>query len=103
MLYTGIEIIQSKHQITMHQNNYVKTINPLEFENMTKNRPLTTAEIRSFKTLVGQLQWESKHTRPDIAFTACELSTHMKEETTNDVNCKPINSYGSCKGNLVHV
>ena len=85
MLCTGIEIIQSKHQITIHQNNYVKMIEPLKFENMTKNRPLTTVEIRSFKALVGQLQWSSKQTRPDIAFAACELSTRMKEATTNDV------------------
>ena len=27
----------------------------------------------------------SKQTRPDIAFAACELSTHMKEVATNDV------------------
>ena len=60
MLYTGIEIIQSEHQITMHQNNYVKTIKPLEFEDMTKNCPLITVETCSFKTLVGQLQWASK-------------------------------------------
>ena len=85
MLYTGIEIIQSEHQITMHQNNYVTRIEPLEFEDMTKNRRLTTVETRSFKTLVGQLQWASKQTRPDIAFAACELSTRMKEATTNDV------------------
>ena len=52
---------------------------------MTKNRPLTTVGTRSFKTLVGQLQWASKQTRPDIAFAACELSTRMKEATTNDV------------------
>ena len=37
------------------------------------------------KILVGQLQWASKQTRPDIAFAACELSTRMKEATTNDV------------------
>ena len=49
MLYTGIEIIQSEHQITMHQNNYVKRIEPLEFEDMTKNRRLTNVETRSFK------------------------------------------------------
>ena len=85
MLYTGIEIIQSEHQITMHQNNYVKRIEPLEFEDMTKNRRLTTVETRSFKTLVGQLQWASKQTRPNIAFAACDLSTRMKEATTNDV------------------
>ena len=78
-------MIQSEHQITMHQNNYVKRIEPLEFEDMTKNRRLTTVETPSFKTLVGQLQWASKQTRPDSAFAACELSNRMKGATTNDV------------------
>ena len=68
MLYTALEIIQSEHQITMHQNNHVKRIEPLGFENMTKNHPLITAEICSFKTLVGQLQWASKQTRSCISF-----------------------------------
>ena len=85
MLYIGFEIIQFEHQITMYHNNYVKRTKPLEYENMTKNHPLTTAEICSFKTLAGQLQWAYKQTRPDIAFTACELSTCMKEAITNDV------------------
>ena len=47
MLYTGNEITQSEHQITMHHSNYVKSIEPLEFKNMTNNRPLTTAKICS--------------------------------------------------------
>ena len=74
MLYTGIEIIRSENQMTMHKNKYVKRMEPLEFEDMTKNHPLTTVETHSFKTLVGQFQWASKQTRPNIAFTACELS-----------------------------
>ena len=50
----------SEHQIIMHQNSYVKRIEQLKSESMTKNRLLTTAETCLFKIPNGQLQWASK-------------------------------------------
>ena len=58
---------------------------PLRLPNMSKNRALDALEVRQFKSLVGQLQWTAKQTRPDIAFAACELSTKVKDATTTDV------------------
>ena len=57
---------------------------PLRLTDMFKNRALDALEVRQFKSLVGQLQWTAKHTRPEIAFAACELSTKVKDATTAD-------------------
>ena len=62
----------------MHQNTYIQSIKPLNLNDNTPNRILDKIEIRLFKGLVGQLQWTAKQTRPDLAFTACELSGHYK-------------------------
>ena len=72
MLYTGIEIMQSEHQIAMHQNNNVKRIEPLKFENMTKNYPLTTAEIHSFKTLV--VNYNGHLNKPDLILPSLHVN-----------------------------
>ena len=86
MLYTGIEITQTENAIFMHQNKYIEDIQQLSFGNMESKRKLNKKETRLFKGLVGQLQWTAKQTRPDIAFSGCELSTRVRDATMEDVN-----------------
>ena len=88
MLYTGIEYSQAHDEkIVIHQPEYTAKMEPVRLPNMSKNRALDALEVRQFKSLVGQLQWTAKQTRPDIAFAACELSTKVKDATTTDVRC----------------
>ena len=88
MLYTGIEYSQAHdEEIIIHQTEHTAKMEPLRLPNMSKNRALDALEVRQFKSLVGQLQWTAKQTRPDIAFAACELSTNAKDATTTDVRC----------------
>ena len=58
---------------------------PLCLPNVSKNHAFDALEVRQFKSLVGQLQWTAKQTRPDIAFAVCELSTKVKNATTTDI------------------
>ena len=88
MLYTGIEYSQAHYQkIIIHQTEYTAKMEPLHFTNISNNCALdaAAAEIRQFKSLVGQLQWAVKKTRPDITFAACEPSNKVKNATTTDV------------------
>ena len=85
MLYTGIEYSQAHDEkIIIHQTEYNAKMEPLSLPNMSKNRALDALEVRQFKSLVGQLQWTAKQTRPDIAFAACGLSTKVKDTATTD-------------------
>ena len=86
MLYTGIEYSQAHDEkIIIHQREYTAKMEPLCLPNMSKNRALDAPEVQQFKSLVGQLQWTAKQTRPNIAFAACELSTKVRDATTTDV------------------
>ena len=85
MIYIGIEMLQSDHEIIMHETNYINSIKPLNIENISPNRKLVLSEVCNLKALIGQLQWAAKLTRPDIAFAACDLSTRVKQATTADV------------------
>ena len=84
-LYTGIDIEQRHDGIIMHQKEYIASIHPVLLENTDKQRPLNILEKRKLKTLVGQLQWTAKQTRPEVAFSTCQLSTSIKTATTDDV------------------
>ena len=85
MSFIGIEIAQNVNYITMHQSAYIEELEPVQLADMTKNRPLDVKETRLFRGIVGQLQWVSKLSSPDIAFDTCELSTRVKNATTSDV------------------
>ena len=62
MIYTGIEMLQSDHEIITHQINYINSIKPLNIENMNPNCKLVLSEVRNLKALIGQLQWAAKLT-----------------------------------------
>ena len=78
-------MLQSDHEIIMLQTNYINSIKRLNIENISPNGKLVFSEVCNLKALIGQLQWEAKLTRPDIAFATCDLSTHVKQATTADV------------------
>ena len=58
---------------------------PIKLKNNDVSRLLDLSESRKLKSFVGQLQWVAKHSRPDMSFSACELSTHVKNATVADV------------------
>ena len=45
-----------------------------------KKEVLKDKEKKEYRALVGQLNWVSTHTRPDIEFETCVLSSVFQEE-----------------------
>ena len=83
--YLGLDINQADQAITMHQNDYIKTLKPIDLKGMSPKRDLNSKEKLELKALIGQIQWVSKQTRPDLAFASCDLSIRVKDATTDDV------------------
>ena len=48
-----------------------------------KSDPLNENELKSYQTLIGQLFWTATHSRPDITFAICELSSAINIATIN--------------------
>jgi hypothetical protein len=84
--YLGLEIEQDREgSITLSQTEYVNEIKPITVPNRCGDSPLTKEERSQLKSLVGQLNWVANHSRPDIAFDTCEISTSVKDATVSDL------------------
>ena len=76
--YVGLRIKSYKDGLTVDQNQY---IDGLEMIPISKTRAaeksdcINDTEKHKYRALNGQLQWVATHTRPDIAFETCLLSS----------------------------
>ena len=87
--YVGIELSQGDdYSICINQNKYIEGILPIELHKerkLQKDAELTMSEKRQFRGLIGQLNWISGMSRPDISFEVCQLSTMLNKPTVSDV------------------
>ena len=65
----------------------------LQNRNVIKQRNLTHEEKLQLKALIGQIQWVSKQTCPDLVFASCDLSNCVKDGTTDDKRLANNNKY----------
>ena len=51
----------------------------MEIDKECLHESVNADEKQKYRTLIGQLNWVSSQTRPDIAFEACEASVSFKD------------------------
>ena len=83
--YGGINMIQKGNYILLDQKSYIDSINPIVLEKKDKDILLNKDEKRSYRGLIGQLNWASGVTRPDISFNSCQLSTVQSNPRVSDL------------------
>ena len=87
--YLGLNVKQySNSGIEIDQISYLETIEEVQIDANRKSMrdsPLSKAEIKSYRTLIGQLGWIAGQTRPDLSFDVCDLSSSVKNATIKDL------------------
>ena len=83
--YIGVMVEQREDKIILNQWGYVNSIREPEARRFNGNRVLSAKELTEYRSVVGQLNWVSLHTIPEISFNVSELSKAFKEGTTQDM------------------
>ena len=50
-----------------------------------RNEPLTKLEMEEYRKMAGKISWLANSTRPDLSFTALQMSKNNKEATISDL------------------
>ena len=83
--YIGVTVEQKEDRINLNQWGYVNSIREPEARKYNGNRVLSSEELTEYRSVVGQLNWVSLHTMPEISYNISELSKAFKEGTTQDM------------------
>lgn len=86
MKFVGINITQERNgKISFSQEGYLSDIKVNECLSIgDKKRDLNSEEQRSFRGIIGQLNWISSRTNPLISFDVCQLSTKLSQASGAD-------------------
>ena len=82
--FLGLNVTQTSNGITVDQNQYIPTIEPIKISasrSSRNNAELNSDEKSELKRLSGQMLWVSSQTRPDMSFDTCLMSNMGKNPT----------------------
>ena len=86
--YLGLYIKQVDAIISLNQNSYINEVESIYVsrEGMKKKEKyLCQKGVRQLRGIAGQLLWVAAQTRPDISFSACDVSMSLKDATIQDI------------------
>ena len=86
--YIGLQITQSSDKIVLDQNSYAATVTKIPITNLRakyKQALASPKEKDALRSLIGQLNWISNHSRPDLSYDVLQLSNRLKDATVSDI------------------
>ena len=86
--YLGLNVQQKADYIKIDQDAYINELKEVEISKERRKEKfaqLNKVEARQLRGLAGQLNWIASQTRPDMAYSACEVSVSIKDATINDL------------------
>ena len=86
--YVGLSIRSYRDGITVDQIQYIAGLAQIPISKKRaseKNVNLDGKEKKEYRALVGQLNWVATHTRPDISFETCALSSSFYDAKVADL------------------
>lgn len=86
--YIGLQIERDDKGIYLHQKSYKNELKEIEIAPERKRETeseLTADEKLSLKTAIGQVNWLSTQTCPQISYDICNIATQQKYATINTI------------------
>ena len=87
--YVGLQVSQEDDcSITVNQKTYADSVQTITLDSERMKSPHTTLssdETTKLRKALGQLNWLSNMTRPDISFTVSKLSANVTSATIADI------------------
>ena len=79
--YTGLHVEQDYKQsnIYVNQNEFIQSLHIFSYQDRDNDDGLNKNENKLLRKSVGQLNWASSQTRPDLAFDTFSLSTCLNK------------------------
>ena len=88
LTFTGVQVTQQKG-LMIHQKDYANEMKEVTVPVKPKGEKLTETQVTDVRRVIGQLQWLSIQTRPDLSFSASVIasdSKHLKDKELKNVN-----------------
>ena len=87
MKYLGLQIDQNTEHISLGIKEYKRELEEIDTTNFgsDKTRTLEPKEITLLRSKIGQINWITNQSRPDMAFDSCIASNSTKNPTINDI------------------
>ena len=86
--YIGVNVVQDEVSLKLHQNDYIDSLEAVKISKERSTRRsdyLGDHEMEQFRAVVGQLNWISTQSRPEISYSVCELSKANKQAMVEDL------------------
>ena len=86
--YIGMNIQQGDSEIIIHQNEFCKTLQPIEIvKERRRDREMLCNDLEKeqFRSLIGQLGWLCTNSRPDLSYDVLELSCKVNKPKVGDI------------------
>ncbi|CAF2215336.1 unnamed protein product [Rotaria magnacalcarata] len=86
--YVGLNLDQKENNIDIDQKAYISDIQPITIGKgrlLRHKDSLNQEEVHRLRVLMGQMNWVTGQTRPDMAYEVCALSTTIGSATIGDI------------------
>ena len=86
-IFTGLDIKVVDDGIEVSMEDYTNSLK--DVKNIRKvgdhDEPLTKLEMKEYRKITGKIAWLTDSTRPDLSFTALQMSKNNKEATISNL------------------
>ena len=85
--FTGLDVKVVDDGIKILMEDYTKSLQDIKNIRKVENcdEPLTKLEMKEYQKITGKIAWLANSTRPDLSFTALQMSKKNKEATISDL------------------